>query len=79
MLLLELDEKVPANAVDFTPLSAHFQLGPPAVAVRVSEIINGRSSQSTRWQLSLFAKQPGTVQIPAFEVAGVRSSPIEVE
>lgn len=78
ILLLELDEKVPANAVDFTPLSAHFQFGPPAVSQSM-QIINGRSSQSTRWQLSLFAKQPGTVQIPAFEVAGVRSSPIEVE
>ncbi len=78
ILLLELDEKVPANAVDFSPLSAHFQFGPPAVSQSM-QIINGRSSQSTRWQLSLFANQPGTVQIPAFEVAGVRSSPIDIE
>ena len=78
MLLLELDEKVPANSIDFTPLSAHFQFGPPAVSQSM-QIINGQSSQSTRWQLSLFANQPGTVQIPAFEVAGVRSEPITVE
>lgn len=78
ILLLELDEKVPANAVDFTPLSSHFQFGPPAVSQSM-QIINGQSSQSTRWQLSLFAKQAGTVQIPAFEVAGVRSEPISVE
>ncbi len=78
VLLLELDEKVPANAVDFTPLSAHFQFGPPAVSQSM-QIINGQSSQSTRWQLSLFANQPGTVQIPAFAVAGVRSEPITVE
>ncbi len=78
ILLLELDEKVAASALDLTPLSAHFQFGPPAVSQSM-QIINGQSSQSTRWQLSLFALQPGKVVIPAFEVAGVRSEAIELE
>jgi hypothetical protein len=78
ILLLELDEKVAASALDLSPLSAHFQFGPPAVSQSM-QIINGQSSQSTRWQLSLFALQPGKVVIPAFEVAGVRSEAIELE
>lgn len=78
ILSVELDEKVSASAIDFRPLSAHFQFGPPAVSQSM-QIINGQSSQSTRWQLSLFANQPGKVVIPAFEVAGVRSQPIELE
>ena len=78
ILLLELDEKVSASAIDFRPLSTHFQFGPPAVSQSM-QIINGQSSQSTRWQLSLFANQAGKVVIPAFEVAGIRSEPIEIE
>jgi len=77
-LSVQVDEKVSGNAVDFSVLEDNFRVGPPAISQSM-QIINGQSSQSTIWQLSLFAKQTGTFEIPAFSVNGVSSSPITVE
>jgi len=77
-LSVQVDEKVSGNAIDFSVLATHFRVGPPAISQSM-QIINGQSSQSTIWQLSLFAKTTGTFEIPAFTVGGVSSSPISVE
>lgn len=75
LLQIELDEKVSGNQLDFSVLANDFNFSAPAISQSM-QIINGRSSQSTRWQLSLFAKKTGTFVIPPFEIDGLRSEPI---
>ncbi len=75
LLQIELDEKVSGHQLDFSVLANDFNFSAPAISQSM-QIINGRSSQSTRWQLSLFAKNTGNFVIPAFEIAGLRSDPI---
>jgi len=77
LLQIELDEKVSGNQLDFSVLANDFNFSAPAISQSM-QIINGRSSQSTRWQLSLFAKKTGTFVIPAFEIDGLRSEPITI-
>ncbi len=77
-LSVQVDEKVSSSAIDFSVLEKDFRVSPPAVGQSM-QIINGQSSQSTTWQLSLFAKATGTFEIPAFSVRNVSSSPITVE
>ncbi|WP_164852268.1 BatD family protein [Rheinheimera riviphila] len=77
-LSVQVDEKVSSSAIDFSVLEDHFRVGPPSVSQSM-QIINGQSSQSTIWQLSLFAKTTGTFEIPAFNVHGITSSPISIE
>lgn len=77
LLQIELDEKVSGNQIDFSVLANDFNFSAPAISQSM-QIINGRSSQSTRWQLSLFAKKTGSFVIPSFEVEGLRSEPINL-
>lgn len=77
-LSVQVDEKVSSSAIDFSVLEKNFRLGPPSVSQSM-QIINGQSSQSTIWQLSLFAKTTGNFEIPAFNVRGISSSPISIE
>lgn len=77
-LSIQIDEKVSSSAIDFSVLADDFRVGPPSVSQSM-QIINGQSSQSTIWQLSLFAKTTGTFEIPVFSVSGVSSSPISIE
>lgn len=77
-LSIQIDEKVSGDAVDLSVLSKDFRVGPPSISQSM-QIINGQSSQSTVWQVSLFAKTTGTFEIPAFSVNGVRSTPISIE
>ena len=41
-----------------------------------SRIINGRSEKRTVWQLTLKAKQPGVITVPALTVSGEKSQPL---
>lgn len=77
LLQIELDEKVSGNQLDFSVLANDFNFSAPSISQSM-QIINGRSSQSTRWQLSLFAKKTGSFVIPAFEIDGLRSEPITI-
>ena len=77
-LTVQVDEKVASSAIDFSELENNFRVLPPSVSQSM-QIINGQSSQSTIWQLSLFAKTTGTFEIPAFNVRNVSSTPIQVE
>lgn len=77
-LSVQVDEKVSSSAIDFSVLEKDFRVMPPAVSQSM-QIINGQSSQSTIWQLSLFAKATGTFEIPAFTVRNVSSAPIALE
>jgi len=41
--------------------------------------INGKTSSFTQWQYSLAPKQQGRILIPAFELQGARSQPLQVQ
>lgn len=78
ILQLMLDEKVDAGVLDFAVLEADFRVSGPSVSQSM-QIINGQSSQSTSWQLSLFPRRTGTLTIPAFRVGALSSQPIALE
>ncbi|WP_208931100.1 BatD family protein [Rheinheimera sp. F8] len=78
MLQLVLDEKVDAGAIDFASLEADFRVTGPSVSQSM-QIVNGQSSQSTSWQLSLFPRRTGTLTIPAFQIGALSSEPISLE
>ncbi|MDZ7869004.1 MAG: BatD family protein [Rheinheimera sp.] len=78
MLQLVLDEKVDAGAIDFASLEADFRVTGPSVSQSM-QIVNGQSSQSTSWQLSLFPRRTGSLTIPAFQLGALRSEPISLE
>lgn len=78
VLQLVLDEKVDAGLLDFAALESDFRVSGPSVSQSM-QIINGQSSQSTAWQLSLFPRRTGTLTIPAFTVGSVSSNPISIE
>ncbi len=77
-LQLTLDEKVDAGVLDFAVLENDFRVSGPSVSQSM-QIINGQSSQSTTWQLSLFPRRTGTLTIPAFKVGALSSTAIAIE
>jgi len=44
-----------------------------------TQIINGETTRNTRWHINLVARQPGTFLIPAFDIDGVQTQPVELE
>ncbi|MBY0417648.1 MAG: BatD family protein, partial [Pararheinheimera sp.] len=77
VLELVADDQV-ATQPDFSVLDKDFIVQGPSMGQQM-QIINGQASRNTSWRLLLKAKQSGTFIIPAFEIEGVSSSPIEVE
>ena len=77
-LQLVLDEKVDAGVLDFAVLENDFRVSGPSVSQSM-QIINGQSSQSTTWQLSLFPRRTGTLTIPAFKVGALSSTAIAID
>ncbi|PCK29671.1 BatD family protein [Pseudoalteromonas piscicida] len=69
--------KVKGTIPDVSALSNDFVTSPVNTSSRTS-IINGSVSSSTTWQMQLVARSPGTYTIPAFEVDGAKSQPIEI-
>ncbi|WP_434998949.1 BatD family protein [Vibrio scophthalmi] len=76
-LRLIFDEKVDADAIDFKPLEANFFLGQPSFASSLN-FTNGKRSSSSEWTIALKAKSLGRLTIPAFEIEGSYSQPIEM-
>ncbi|MBD1584817.1 BatD family protein [Pseudoalteromonas sp. S16_S37] len=77
-LTIAADGKVSGEQPDTSALTQQFVTGPVSVSSRTS-IINGSMSSQTTWQMQVLARQAGTYTIPAFEVAGKRSEPIELK
>lgn len=78
LLQVQVDEKTDAGVLDFAVLEKDFRVSGPSVSQSM-QIINGQSSQSTSWQLSLFPRRTGTLTIPAFRLGQLSSAPIELE
>lgn len=77
VLELIADDQVTTQP-DFSVLDKDFIVQGPSLGQQM-QIVNGQSSRTTSWRLLLKAKQSGTFIIPAFDIEGVSSSPIEVE
>lgn len=75
ILQVDINTKISASALDLSGLQADFSYSAPSVSQSM-QIINGQSSQNTRWQVRLRPKTTGTLQIPAFEVASLKTDPI---
>lgn len=76
-LTVTADARLNANDLDYQQLSTWFNVMAPSVS-QSTQIINGQRTHSTRWSFTLFPLQPRNVTIPAFEINGIRSLPIEL-
>ena len=76
-LTVTADARLAADALIYRQLEQHFRVMVPSVS-QSTQVINGISTQSTRWSFTLFPLQSGTFTIPAFEINGIRSAPIEL-
>ncbi|MCH8539022.1 MAG: BatD family protein, partial [Alkalimonas sp.] len=78
VLEVTADARLSAEKINFRVLENDFRITVPSVS-QSTRVVNGQASHSTSWRLSLFAREPGRYTIPAFQIDGVSSSPIELE
>lgn len=76
-LTLSADGRFAADAIDFRVLEQDFRVMLPSVS-QSTQVINGVTQHNTSWSVSLFASNTGSYRIPAFELNGVSSEPIEL-
>jgi len=77
LLQVQANEKLSRDALDFSVLEKDFRVNGPAISQSM-QIINGQSSQTTTWQLALFPKRTGEIEIPAFQIDAATTQPIIV-
>lgn len=77
-LNITLQDKDWDNAPNFEPLEKDFSILGVAHQQRVN-IINGQSTRSTEWRVTLSPKRTGTVTIPSFVVSGLTSTPLSID
>jgi len=63
---------------DLTPLEKDFDVLGQTQSSRVS-IVNGRSSSSRDWRLTLAPKRSGRLQVPVIHLGSLSSAPLQVE
>ena len=78
VLTVEANAQVSSAALDFASLEQDFVIASSNVGSR-QQIINNDVSSATTWTLVLIGRQVGQYRIPAFNIQGVSSQPIEVE
>ena len=71
------NDDVSANALDTSPLLNNFIVGSTSVS-RQTQMVQFKTSRETKWTVLLIAKNEGRFVIPAFNIAGVESNPIDV-
>lgn len=72
------DQKVSADAIDFSALEKDFYVGRPGFGSSVN-IINGDRTVRSEWNVSLAAQKLGKMIIPAFDINGDKSQPIALQ
>lgn len=70
--------ETPDGEPDFSPLNKAFQLGPINQSHNTSWI-NGKTSQTSKWIVSVMAKQSGQLQIPPIKFGQDSSQPLTIE
>ncbi|WP_088332001.1 BatD family protein [Lacimicrobium sp. SS2-24] len=78
-IILEVtaNDVVDNNLFDASPLLKDFVVGRTSVSTQ-TQIINFDMTRTTRWTTRLIPRKPGRYTIPAFDIAGQRSAPIEL-
>ena len=77
-LEVEADESLDPDELSTKALEAYFDVFRPSVS-RQKSYVNGTFTSTTRWTISLMAKQAGKVEIPALSIAGQSTLPIALE
>src|SRR5690554_1446568 len=77
-LIITANEDLPNWAFDSSPLLKDFVVGPTS-SEKSQSIIQGVSTQVTRWRVRLTAQSPGRFIIPSFTIQGYTTSSLEVE
>jgi len=72
------DDDVNTNALDTSVLMKDFIVGRTSVSSQTN-MINFKTTRTTRWSTVLIARKPGTYVIPALTVEGTKSAPITLE
>ncbi|MEZ8824421.1 BatD family protein [Vibrio amylolyticus] len=72
-----VDQRVSQDEIDFSALEGDFYMGRPSFGTSFNSI-NGVRSTRSEWNISLAAQKLGTLTIPSFEIAGVKTQPIQI-
>lgn len=72
------NDKVSAEALDFSQLEPDFFVGQPSFASSTN-IINGNYSQRSEWTVAIAAQRTGVITIPSFQLGNVKSAPIAIQ
>ncbi len=77
-LQILIDESLSNSDLNISALDEDFLYSQPSVSSSTS-IINGKATRETSWLLTLVAKKEGTFTIPAFNLKGNKTAPIQIE
>lgn len=77
LLRVSTDEKVSSDALDLTALESDFYIGRPNFGSSI-RIINGSRTVSSEWTITLAPLRLGKLTIPAFDIEGAQTQPIEI-
>lgn len=72
------NDNVSIDAFDSSPLMKDFVVGRTSSS-RQTQMVNFETTRTTRWSTVLIPRQPGTYKIPAFNIEGVSSRPINLQ
>ncbi|MFM2600579.1 BatD family protein [Vibrio fortis] len=77
LLRVSTDEKVSSDALDLTALESDFYIGRPNFGSSI-RIINGSRTVSSEWTITLAPLRLGKLTIPAFDIEGAQTQPIQI-
>lgn len=78
-LTIVADRKVASDALDLSALEADFQtLGRPSFGTSIN-IINGKRSTRSEWNINIAANNTGIATIPALKIEGEQTQPIALQ
>ncbi len=78
VLTLTADDSVSGGGPDTSALLKDFVVGPTSTSSQTS-IVNGNITRRTSWKTELMARTPGDINIPSFELQGVKSAPFTLK
>ncbi|MGF1696592.1 BatD family protein [Vibrio lamellibrachiae] len=76
-LRIVVNQKVSQDDIDLSVLEKDFFMSRPSFGTSIN-IINGDRNNRSEWNVSLAAQKLGTLTIPSFTVAGVKTQPISI-
>ncbi|MBU2899156.1 BatD family protein [Vibrio hepatarius] len=77
-LRVVVDEKMSSDDIDFSSLEQDFYVSRPSFGSSIN-IVNGRRSVRSEWNITLAAQKLGLANIPAFTINGQSSKPIAIQ